>query len=136
VQRCHDAAVLARVELVPFVDGELEIAFRDLQLRGERAGVLDLVDVDVDGAGRRMQMGGGVVHVVPAGGVVQGADHVDAVGRQHEVAVVEIVLLWREQRDRGAGLLPWGGGLLRDGGADGGENGENGGENAVTYHAE
>ena len=63
-------------------------------------------------AGRSVR--GRVVHVVPAGRVVQPAHHVDAVGRQHEVAVVEIVLLGREHRDRRPRLLPRVGGLLRD----------------------
>ena len=37
--------------------------------------------------------------------VVQPADHVDAVGREDVVAVVQVVLLGREHRDRRAGLL-------------------------------
>ena len=50
--------------------------------------------------------------MVPARRVVQPADHVDAVGREDELPVVEVVLLGREHRDRRAGLLTRIGGLL------------------------
>ena len=60
------------------------------------AGVLDLVDVDLDGAAGRPQVLRGVVHVIPADGIVEPAHHVDAVRRDDEVTVVEIVLLGRK----------------------------------------
>jgi hypothetical protein len=44
--------------------------------------------------------------VVPALGIVEAANHVDAVCGDHEATVVEIVLLGREHVDRRAWLLP------------------------------
>ena len=43
--------------------------------------------------------------MVPSGRIVQPAHHVDAVGRQDVVAVVQVVLLGREHRHLRAGLL-------------------------------
>ena len=98
------------------VDRQDEIAFGNLQPRFELPGVLDLVDVDLCRARHRLDGLRVVVHVVPARRVVESADHVNAVGREHEVPVVEIVLIRGVHRDRGAGLLPRVRLLLRDDG--------------------
>ena len=71
------------IELVELVDGEHEIAFGNLQPRFELAGIREVVHVDLRRAGDRLDGLGLVVHVVPAGRIVQPADHVDAVGREH-----------------------------------------------------
>ena len=47
VQEADDPAVLTWIELVELVDGEDEIPVGNLQARLERAGVLDVVDVDL-----------------------------------------------------------------------------------------
>ena len=91
-------AVLAGIELAEAIEGEDQIAFGDLQPASKLSGVLDLVDIDVHGPGGRTQGRRGVVHVVPAGRVVQPADHVDARRRQDEVAIVQVVLLGGEHR--------------------------------------
>ncbi len=72
----------------------------------KRAGVPDLVDVDLGSAGDRFHRLRLVVEVIPAFRIVQAPDHVDAVGGHHEVPVVEVVLLRREDVHRRARLLP------------------------------
>lgn len=103
----NDAAVLARADLVPAVHREDEIALRNSQRRLERAVVVDLVYVDLFTAGHGSHVPGLVVQVVPAFGVVQASDHVNAIGRHHEVPVVEVVLIRREGIDVRALLSAW-----------------------------
>ena len=43
--------------------------------------------------------------MIPAGGIVQTADHMDAVGGDEVVTVIQVVLLGREHRDRRSRLL-------------------------------
>ena len=92
--------------------GQRQIAFGNLQVRFKPSGVGEIVDVKFHGAADRLDRRGRVVHVIPAFGIVQPADHIDAAGGDDEVSVVEIVLLGREHRDRAAGLLAGIGGLL------------------------
>ena len=89
------------------IDRQHEIALGNFEARLEFAGVLQLVDIDLDAARDRLDVDGVVVEMVPSRRVVQPADHIDTVGRQHEVAVIQIVLLGREHRDLCAGLLAW-----------------------------
>jgi hypothetical protein len=79
--------------------------FRDSQPRFEGAGIRQIVDVNHRGARDGFDGLRFVVHVIPAGGIVEPAHHVDAIGGEYEVAVVQIVLIGRVQRDRGARLL-------------------------------
>jgi hypothetical protein len=104
----------------PFWHGLHQIAFGDLQPRLELTGVGEIVDVQIDRAGDRLHRCRGVVHVIPTFRIVQAANHVDAIGRDDEVAVVEVVLIGREHGDRAARLLSRIRRLLRrDHGADG-----------------
>ena len=94
------------------VDGQHEVAFGDLQPRLERAGVREVVHVDLGGPRHGLHRLRLVVHVIPAGGIVEAADHVDAVRGEDEMPVVEIVLFGRVHRDRRARLLARVRGLL------------------------
>ena len=91
---------------LPAFERQHEIALRDFQLRLERPGVLDLVDVDLRGAAHRFDVLRFVIEVIPSFRIVQAPDHVDAVGRNPELAVVEIVLVRGEDMHRRTGLLP------------------------------
>jgi hypothetical protein len=101
-----DAAVLAGAELIPLVHPQHEVALGNLQAGFERAGVPNLVHVDLGGAAHRLDALRFVVEVIPAFRVVHASDHVDAICRHHEVAVVEVVLLRREDVHHRARLLP------------------------------
>ena len=107
VQGRDDPAVLTGVELAESIERQHQIAFGNLQPRLEAPRVLDLVDIDLHGARRGPQGRRGIVHVIPAGCIVEPTDHVDARRREDEVAVVQIVLLRGEHRHRRAGLLAW-----------------------------
>src|SRR5688500_7787289 len=69
-----DAAVLAGAEFVPALQRQDEIAFRNLQARLERAGVLYFVDVDLRGAADRLDGLGVVVEMIPTLRIVEAAD--------------------------------------------------------------
>jgi hypothetical protein len=85
--------------------GQREISLRDPELRHKRSRILHIVDVDLRRARHGLDGPGLVVHVVPSHRIVESANHVDAVRRQHVVAVVQVVLFRRKHRDGGARLL-------------------------------
>jgi hypothetical protein len=70
-------------------------------------GVLNLVHVDFGCSRNGPDVFRLVVEMVPSVRVVQPANHVDAIGRDDEVTVVQVMLLWSEDVHQGAGLLPW-----------------------------
>jgi hypothetical protein len=107
MQGGDDAPVLARVELAEAIEGDDEIPLGDLHTRFETSGVLDLIDVDLHVPRGGPQGRRGIVHMVPARGVLQATHHVQSRGREHEVAVVQIMLFRCEHGHHRTGLLSW-----------------------------
>ena len=104
IEESGDPAVLARIELHDFLEGDHVDPLRQLEFGPEGSGVFDLVDGDLDGPAHLAEVRGVVAHVVPGALVVQRARLEDSAARQDETSVVEIVLLRSVDPHRGAGL--------------------------------
>ena len=109
----RNTTVLARRELLETVELDDIVSFGQIELGSKRAGVLDLIDVELDGTGHGPQIARIVAQMVPRGPIVEGTDLVGFASADHDMPIVELVLLGRVELHRSAGLSPWTTQLLR-----------------------
>src|SRR5262245_7485123 len=93
-----NAPVVARAEFLKFVKGDFECIgstpiLGNLEFSRALPRVLDLIDINFNRPFDWVHILCVVVDVVPRCLVVQLANHVDLAGRQHEAAVIEIMIL-------------------------------------------
>jgi hypothetical protein len=89
------SSILAGTEFVKAIHFKDKISLRDLESSNEKAGVLDLINIEVDHPFHWIHPLGFVINVIPTGWIIQAADLIDPAATDGEKPTVQFVLFRR-----------------------------------------